>query len=442
MKRPTLQRRLLRLIVLPVVVVWLAAGAWLGWRTHHETAEMFDRELMRTAASVLAVSAALPDAIGPMAISTDDGDKHEPELVVRDRSGRRVFMSSALPSLVFSGTAPHFHTIVHGGQRWRVYQRWDDAGRYWIQVAAPLHDRDELLAALARAMLLPLLALLMLLPLATWLGLRRGLAPLRSLSRAIAAQPVRTPTLTRDDVPAELLQLTRALDTLVESLDHALERERRFTADAAHELRHPLSVLRMELDLVGGIDDEAARRVHLQRARDGLERMERLVAQLLTLARVESLEHVPDAATIALATLARDVLAEAGERAAPRGVVLALQADDAGLVRGSAGLLGIATRNLVDNAITHGRRGGRVQVGVRAREGEVELSVADDGPGLTPGQATRLGERFQHSGGSGSGLGLSIVHAIAALHHGSVEVAESAQGGARLVLRLPAALPA
>jgi two-component system, OmpR family, sensor histidine kinase QseC len=443
-RRPSLQRRLLWLIVLPVVVVWLAAGAWLGWRTHHETAEMFDRELMRTAASVLAVSAVLPDAalpdgMGSTAMSADVGDIHRPEIVVRDRNGRRVLSSSALPTLAFSAGTPHFHTIEHAGQRWRVYQRWDDAGRYWIQVAAPLHDRDELLTALARAMLLPLLALLMLLPLATWFGLRRGLAPLRSLSRAIAAQPIRTPTLTRDDVPAELLQLTRALDTLVESLDLALARERRFTADAAHELRHPLSVLRLELDLFGGIDDAAARRLHLQRARDGLERMERLVAQLLTLARVESLERVADATTFALSALARDVLADAGERAAPRGVRLALQADDTGLVLGSAGLLGIAVRNLVDNAITHGRQGGQVDVSVRTCGKQVELSVADDGPGLTAGQAGRLGERFQRSGGSGSGLGLSIVQAIAALHHGSIEATESTHAGARLVLRLPAA---
>jgi HAMP domain-containing protein len=185
---------------------------------------MFDRELMRTAASVLAVSAALPDAMEPAALPTGEDGIHRAEIVVRDRDGRRVLSSSALPMLAFSAGAPHFHTIEHDGQRWRVYQRRDDAGRYWIQVAAPLHDRDELLTALARAMLLPLLALLMFLPLATWFGLRRGLAPLRSLSRAIAAQPVRTPTLSRDDVPAELLQLTRALDTLVESLDHALAR--------------------------------------------------------------------------------------------------------------------------------------------------------------------------------------------------------------------------
>ena len=439
MSRPTLQRRLLRSIALPVVLVWLVAGAWLGSRTQHETAEMFDRELTRTAASVLALAAAIPDdtRLAPIAAASD-GD-HRPEIVVRDRSGHRVLASSALPILSFATDAPHFHDILHRGQRWRVYQRWDDAQRFWVQVAAPLHDRDELLAALARATLLPLLVLLLVLPLATWLGLRRGLAPLGALSRAIAAQPARTPRLTRDDVPAELVQLTRALDTLVDNLDRALARERRFTADAAHELRHPLSVLRMELDLAGMVGDDATRHVHLQRARDGLERMERLVAQLLTLARVESLEGVADATIVSLAGIARTVLADAGERAAARDVTLALRADDAGTVHGSAGLLAIAIQNLVDNAIAHGHRGGRVDVTLHNHGTQVELTVADDGPGFAPGQAQLLGERFQRSSGSGSGLGLSIVHAIAVLHQGSVEASASVQGGARLVLRLPMA---
>jgi signal transduction histidine kinase len=192
--------------------------------------------------------------------------------------------------------------------------------------------------------------------------------------------------------------------------------------------------------MVGGVDEEAVRRVHLQRARDGLGRMERLVEQLLTLARVESLDRVADATPIALADLARGVLADAAERAAPRGVRLALQSHDAGLVLGSAGLLGIALRNLVDNAISHGRQGGRVEVSVRTGARQVEVSVADDGPGLAPGQAGRLGERFQRSSsGSGSGLGLSIVQAIAALHQGGLEVSGSTPAGTRLVLRLPAA---
>lgn len=429
------------LVGLPVAALWLAASLWLGQRTAHETAEMFDRELERTAASVLVVLASVPET-SLRAADLDDvhGDEGpRGEIVVRDRAGRLLLDASVLPPLPAGPDAPHFHTVVHDGDRWRVFQRRDAGDRLWIQVAAPLHDRDQLLAAHIRALLLPLAGLLLLLPLATWLGLRRGLAPLRALSRAIAAQPARPPVLTRDDVPSELLHLTTALDALVANLDSALARERRFTADAAHELRHPLSVLRLELDLAGAAEDESARSAHLQRARSGLQRMERLVAQLLMLARVESLDHLDETCTLAPAELAHEVIASASERAAPLGVTLSLQADEAARVRGSAGLLGIALGNLIDNAIAHGRPRGQVAVGVARNGASVELAVDDDGPGIPGAQAARLGERFLRGEGSGSGLGLSIAQAIATLHGGSIAVARAPSGGARVVLRLPAA---
>lgn len=443
MRRPSLQRRLLWFVGLPVVALWIGAGLWLAQGARHETAEMFDRELERTAASVLAVIAASPDAVfAQQAIGQDrrheDEEGPRPEIVVRDRAGRILLNASSLPPLQADGGGAHFHSLQRGGETWRVHQRWDAAGRHWIQVAAPLHDRDELLWALLQGTLTPLLALLLLLPLATWLGLRGGLAPLRAVSRAIDAQPAHLPTLTRDDVPDELLQLTRAVDGLVGTLDAGLARERRFTADAAHELRHPLSVLQLELDLAGQATDATGREQHLQRAREGLQRMERLVTQLLTLARVESLDAVPDAATLSLAELVRGVAADASERAQPRGVQLSLMAADGIPVHCSAGLLRIAIHNLVDNAIAHGRAPGRVDMGLQVRGGHVELMVDDDGPGFPEEQARRLGERFLRSGGTGSGLGLSIVHAIAALHGGSLAIERSPLGGARLVMRLPA----
>ncbi|TWI12508.1 sensor histidine kinase [Aerolutibacter ruishenii] len=442
MTRPSLQRRLLWFIGLPVAALWLGAGLWLAQGARHETAEMFDRELERTAASVLAVIASTPDAaFAQRAMGQggrrDDDEGPRPEIVVRDRSGQILLDASSLPPLQADGGGAHFHSLRHGGETWRVYQRWDVARRHWIQVAAPLHDRDELLWALMQGTLAPLLALLVLLPLATWLGLRGGLAPLRVVSRAIEAQPAHPPTLTRDDVPGELLQLTRAVDALVGTLDATLERERRFTADAAHELRHPLSVLQLELDLAGQAGDAASRQQHLQRARAGLQRMERLVTQLLTLARVESLEAVPDAAMLSLVDLVRTTVADASEHAQPRGVQLSLAAADDSTVRGSAGLLDIAIRNLIENAIAHGRSPGRVDIWLQARDGHVELVVDDDGPGFPEAPAQRLGERFLRSSGSGSGLGLSIVHAIARLHGGSLAAGCSPLGGARVVLRLP-----
>ena len=441
MKRPSLRGRLLWLVGLPVVVLWFVAGAWLAQRTAHETGEMFDRELQRTAASVLAIVAVLPDRASKLEKSGAHRQQEDqrPEIVVRDRPGRLLLDASTLPAAPAGGDEPHFQTVRHDDASWRVYQRWDATRRYWIQVAAPLHDREQLLTAHVGALLVPLAALLLLLPLAIWLGLRGGLAPLRRVSRAIAAQPARTPTLTRDDVPAELLQLTRALDALVTNLGNTLARERRFTADAAHELRHPLAVAQMELDLAAAVPGEAARRGHLERAGDGLVRMERLVGQLLTLARVESLDELPDAVPLDVAALARDVVADAGEHAAPRGIVLTLRADPAVTVRASAGLLAIALGNLVDNAIAHGRPHGEVGVSVTRCGDEVEIGVEDDGPGIPDAQASRAGERFLRGEGSlGSGLGLSIVKAIAVLHGGDVAIGRSARGGARVALLLPA----
>jgi signal transduction histidine kinase len=441
MTRPSLNRRLLWLVGMPVIALWLAAGAWLVQRTAHETDEMFDRELQRTAASVLAMVAASPvDAAPKPQRARGHDDERRPEIVVRDRMGRLLLDASSLPAGLATAGEPRFQTVSHDGESWRVYRRWDGPHRYWIQVAAPLHDREQLLAAHVQGVLVPMAGLLLLLPLAIWLGLRSGLAPLRGLSRTIAAQPAQTPTLTRDDVPAELRQLTRALDTLVASLAEALQRERRFTADAAHELRHPLSVLRMELDLAGVATRDDARRMHLQRARDGLGRMERLVAQLLTLARVESLDRLADQGRLDITALARQVVAEAGERAAPRGVALSLQADEPVYARASAGLLEIALRNLVDNAIAHGKPRGHVGVAVGTLPDSVEIAVEDDGPGFPEDQVARAGERFARGEQSrGSGLGLSIVRAIAALHGGSVTVSRSSAGGARVALHLPAA---
>ena len=441
MKRPSLNRRLLWLVGLPVIALWLVAGAWLVQRTAHETDEMFDRELQRTAASVLAMVAATPaDAVPKTQLARERDDEQRPEIVVRDRTGRLLLDASSLPAAAAAAAKSRFQTVSHDGESWRVYQRWDGPRRFWIQVAAPLHDREQLLAAHVQGVLVPMAGLLLLLPLAIWLGLRSGLAPLRSLSRTIAAQPAQTPTLTRDDVPTELRQLTRALDTLVASLADALQRERRFTADAAHELRHPLSVLRMELDLAGVATEDDARRTHLQRARDGLGRMERLVAQLLTLARVESLDRLADQGRVDVAALAQQVVAEAGERAAPRGIALSLQAAGPLHVRAGAGLLEIALRNLVDNAIVHGKPRGNVEVMVGPQVGGVEIAVEDDGPGFPEDQVARAGERFARGEQSrGTGLGLSIVRATAALHRGSVTVSRSAAGGARVALRLPTA---
>jgi signal transduction histidine kinase len=443
MKRPALSRRLMVWVGVPVVLLWLVAAAWVAMETAHEADEMFDQQLMRTASSVLAVMPAKLRArssrVPGQELPRSGREEDHLAITVHDRYGHRIVYSTELPTLVFDPGPAHFHTVAHQGRRWRVYQRWDVAQRYWVQVAAPLDERDELLQSVARALLLPLLAILLLVPLAIWLGLWMGLRPLRALSRSVSGPLTRTPRLTRDDLPAELVPLTTALDTLVSDLRGTLERERRFTADAAHELRNPLAVLRLELDLAGVATDATARADHLQRARTGLQRMERLVAQLLTLARVENLESLGDAGPLQLESVASQVVSEAGERAVARGISLGLDVRGDSWVQGSDGLLAVALHNLVDNAIRHARDNGEISVGIERRDGSVELVVDDDGPGFP--DTARLGERFHRPEGSigvGTGLGLSIVEAIVALHQGRIELDRSPAGGARVRLSLPA----
>ena len=444
--RPSLNRRLVVRLVAGIVLIWIVAVAWIGWRSLHEVDEIFDQMLVRTTASVFAV---MPDApaqgsvvrLSHKKVVGSDSSAQRPAIVLRDARGGLLIDNDQLPALAFDPGAPHFHTVAHDRRRWRVFQGWDSSRQYWIQVAAPLDERDELLRKLLAPNLLALLALLLLVPPTVFAGLRGGLKPLRRLTRSLSAgtSPL-IPVLTDARMPIELAAFTRAVDRLVDRLRIGLEHERRFTADAAHELRHPLATLRLELDLTGRSTDVTARALHLQRAQDALDRMQRLVTQLLLLARVEKLAELDDAGPLRLLRVAEAALREISERAAARSVELSLDADGNGLILGSAGLLDILVQNLLDNALRHTPERGQVNVRVSEHDGRVTLEVSDSGSGFVATDMARLGERFHRPEGSvgeGSGLGLSIAQAIAALHHGELEFASSDLGGASVRLILP-----
>lgn len=445
MMRPSLNRRLVLRLVAGIVLVWCVAGGWLAWRSLHEVDEIFDQMLVRTAASVFAVMPATP-ARGIAARLPDrhaldsDATAHRPAITVRDAYGQLLVGSTELPALNFDPGDAHFHSVTYGQRRWRVFQRWDAQRHYWIQVGAPLDERDELMRKLLAPALLALLALLVLVPPTVFAGLRSGLKPLRKLTRSLSAgaSPM-TASLTHERVPVELAPFTEAIDQLVARLKLSLEHERRFTADAAHELRHPLAALRLELDLAGRGDDAAARALHLQRSQDALDRMQRLVTQLLMLARVEKLAELDDAGPLRLVTVAEAALLDTSEYAAAHSIELSLDHDGNDFVQGSFGLLGILVQNLLDNALRHVPDHGQVNVRVGGHADRVTLEMNDSGAGFAAADMARLGERFHRPEGSvgeGSGLGLSIAQAIASLHHGQLTFGRSTLGGARVSLSL------
>ena len=446
MTRPSLNRRLILRLVAGIALVWLLASAWMAWRTWHEVDEIFDQTLVRTAASVFAVMPAAPARVDAArlpdrkVIGSDPTAQH-PSITLRDAHGELLIQSTELPALEFDPGDAHFHSITYQKRRWRVFQRRDAGQHYWIQVAAPLDERDELMRKLLAPALLALLALLLLVPPTVIAGLRAGLQPLRRLTRSLSASTTPLiPAMTNDRVPIELAPFTQAIDRLVARLQASLERERRFTADAAHELRNPLAALRLELDLAGQDTNAAERALHLQRSHEALDRMQRLVTQLLMLARVENLTELDDAGPLHLGAIAEQALREASEQAGARSIALSLDREGDDRVRGSHGLLAILVQNLLDNALRHAPAQGRVNVRVAGHADGVSLEVNDDGAGFAATGTARPGERFHRPAGSlgeGSGLGLSIAHAIAALHRGELEFGRSALGGARVSLILP-----
>jgi len=250
--------------------------------------------------------------------------------------------------------------------------------------------------------------------------------------------------------PSEMLPMLDALNALFARTAGLIESERRFTADAAHELRTPIAAIRTQAQVALGEHDDGRRRHALQATLEGCDRATRLVEQLLALARLEA-GAAPVSGGVAWSALARQVLADLAGRAHDKAQELELDTEDATTerpegacaVRGDATLLQMLVRNLVDNALRYSPTGARVRVRVR-RDGPLAvLWVEDSGPGLDEAQMARLGERFFRVLGtaeSGSGLGWSIVRRIAQAQQLTVRVGRSTDlGGLAVEVAGPAA---
>jgi two-component system sensor histidine kinase QseC len=269
---------------------------------------------------------------------------------------------------------------------------------------------------------LPLLAL------AAWWAIRRGVAPLRLVGRVLAQRsPQALQPIAVKEAPSEMTPMLDALNGLFERIAELLESERRFTADAAHELRTPIAAIRAQAQVALGAAADAERLHALRATVQGCDRATRLVEQLLTLSRLESgAAHALVA--VDLAALARQVVADAAPLALSKQQVIEVDATGPCTVQGDTTLLSVMVRNLVDNAIRYSPSGATVKLAVSNAQGIARLSLDDSGPGMSSDDVERLGKRFFRvvgSGQEGSGLGWSITRRIAAVHAATVRVARS-----------------
>jgi two-component system sensor histidine kinase QseC len=429
-----------------VVLVWLAAAARTGVDARHELDELLDSHLAQAAALLIVQQTPEIDE-DEHHVDAPSLHRYAPRVAFQVfHEGRLTLRSGNAPvePLAAQGLdgPPGFSTVQRDGTAWRVFSARGAESEVRVFVSERIDARDHILHAVLRSTLLPLALALPLLGLAAWWAVHRGLAPLRGLSQRLAERrPQATDVLQLPGAPTELKPLLDALNGLFVRIAELVDGERRFTADAAHELRTPIAAIRAQAQVALGEGDAAARRHALQSTLAGCDRAAHLVDQLLTLARLEA-GQAPPGTTVDLAALVRREAAALAPQALDKNQVLEVDAA-ACSVAGDPTLLAVLVRNLLDNAIRYSPPGARVQLSLAADAAGVQLRVQDSGPGLADAHLQRLGERFFRVLGSeqgGSGLGWSIVRRIVAAHGWTVQVGKSAAlGGLDVRLQAPAA---
>jgi len=433
----TLQRRLLLLLLLSAPLVW---GAGLLYGLSHarlEINELFDTQQIQLARQVLSTlpAVSLPEANGAASVPAlrepaGDADLDDLSIAVWNREGRLLLVDREALPLPAQPTTVGFVDMTLDGEAWRVYYLPATSGEWHVAVGQKHEERDELVWSVIAGQLVPWVLTLPFLLLAMAGAVRHALKPVRALTSEIERRGAADlHPLTTAEMPTDLQPLLDAMNTLLARIAQSNERERRFIADAAHELRTPLAALQAQWDarrlqaaapphFTSGVAPGVVPADSQDLIAQGLERLSRLVSQLLSLSRLEQAD-LPDTRHVDWPRLVERVFSDLLPLAEKRGVELECTWPPAGQapmpLSGDEDLLAALLRNLLDNAVRHSSAGQMVTLQVFPDA----VEVLDDGPGVADEHLARLGDRFFRAPGqdsTGSGLGLSIVKRIAGLH--------------------------
>ena len=328
------------------------------------------------------------------------------------------------------------------GRDWRVFTL--SQADKTIQVAAPVSLRRDRAVSMALRILVPIVAAIPLFALLVFLIVGEGLKPLEEIAAAIRRRaPTSLEPLPDGGLPEEVRPMVSELNGLLERLREAIETQKRFTADAAHELRSPLTALQLQIQLVERARSREELRDALEQLKAGARRASRLVEQMLTMARLAPEATLEEHAALDLDRLAASVVAEFEPLAEAKAIELRLGRVEPARAIGQEQALHTLAGNLVDNAIRYTPPGGRVIVEIRSEEGGAVLDVKDTGPGIPAEARQRVFDRFYRlpgSGVEGSGLGLAIVKQIADAHRAEITLGETEiDRGLEVTVRFPKA---
>jgi signal transduction histidine kinase len=429
----SIRARLLAGLLALMVVMSVAVGSITYRRVLTETSTLFDYQLRQLALSLGEQAAFLSgDEVSAQAENSDVA------IQIWDIFGRRVYYTGGLPLLDKAILGYTDQTVQ--GESWRVYAFASETSV--IQVAQPWSVREKLARESALRVLMPLLLLLALMAAAAAWIVARAMRPLKSVTTQLEHRDIHSLSpLAAADLPTEVSPLVEELNRLLERLAAAFASQRAFVADAAHELRSPLTAVSLQLQLLERARDDPDRELATTRLRAAVERATHLVSQLLTLARNEPAGLPRDASAAALGLIVCDAAGDVQPLAQQRRIGIELDAPPEASVKGDAEALRILVRNLIDNAVRYSPEDSTVQVRVfRNAQGQAVLEVADQGPGIAAADRSRAFARFYRAPGAaevGTGLGLAIVKAIAERHGATVELGDAVPHGLLVRVSFP-----
>ena len=453
---------ILRLTIVSILLV--GTTAWLGYRdVGEETRELFDAQLARSARLILSLVQAQNgvsgfskiqeyldendfsatgrsmDATGPQ---WQDGHIYETRLAfqVWDNEGNLLVKSNNAPLQPLMTGNSGYSNIVVDDYDWRTFSLQSHDRQYRCITAERIDVRNDLIRKISNDLFYMFIILIPALFLVVLLSSYQVLRPLQQLATQISRRGGdNLDLITEQNDYAEIATIKNALNQLLQRLDDTLEREKRITSDAAHELRTPLAAIRLHTELAKNAKNRQQQNESLDQVLHGVDRTTHLVEQLLTLARLEPELIARDFSKVSLEKLIIEESSLLSPLALDRGIDISFDEAGPGFISGHEPSLRLMIRNLLTNAITYTPSGGKVTIKLLQKGRQISLIIEDNGPGIPKADRERVSERFYRGDNHqlpGCGIGLSIVDRVVQIHHGEFSLLDADSGqGLKVVVR-------
>lgn len=445
----SIRKRLLISLLAMVIVASSITLVKNYYDTRHEIEELFDAQLAQAARVLLELSRhELYEQMGYLQqqkksdISTHietQVHKYQQEIDYQIWIANNKFLavrSEKAPIKPLTNMDDEFEDRIINGKEWRVYSLANEDKSVRVEVGQHYHERDILSTSISIRLItsfgimLPLLAIIIL------ITVGRAMAPLRKIAEQIERRQVdNLQPINMSQVPAEVEPMIRAINSLFQRLQHAIENIVLFTSNAAHELRTPLAVQKVHAQVAMQAQDDATRNDALREVVSGVNRATTLVEQLLTLSRLDPEGELKDEDTANLHVITEEVIAELASEALQKNIEISLNIEDGAFINGKSAMISILVRNVVENAIRYTPERGTVEVVIIDQDEKILLRVSDSGPGISPEEHNKVFTRFYRSPDitiDGTGLGLAMVQRIAEIHHAEIKLGQSKLGGLQI----------